>query len=167
MHGMKRLTEPPATISDSRRTALSDINIEGWPFITYAVHDFFILTHGKHRYAAVLCSEADAALLSIPGMEPIVCFIPIPGKGHYGQDTVRPSILFWRDQFWAPLYSMSPEREDIAKAVYGDDILKTHTFDVLYPVNVQSVPDVDLLKINDPQAVQAKDEQESVWRIRL
>jgi hypothetical protein len=47
---------------------------------------------------------------------------------------------------------MNPEREGIASEVYGPEILKTHLFDVLYRVQVVDVPEVDLLKITDPDA---------------
>lgn len=83
----------------------------------------------------------------MPGAEPAACFVPIPGRGTYGYDVVRPSILFWRDQFWIPLWSMEQEREEIAKRLYGDQILDDHTFDILHTVEVEDIPDVDLLKI--------------------
>jgi hypothetical protein len=145
--GTKRLNEPPTTISKARQIGRAGIVIGDRPFLTYAVLDSFPVSCERHTYTAILCREADADLLATPGVEPIACFVPIPGRGTYGYDTVRPSVLFWRDQFWIPLWSMEEQREDIAKHLYGEDVLEDHTFDILHTVEVEKIPDVDLLQL--------------------
>lgn len=122
------------------------------PYITYAVVDWFPLQVGQHDLRAMLVREADTNIIAIPGVEPVVCFVPVPGHGHYGHDVVRPSILFWRGEFWIPVYSLDPEREEIAKYVYGDTVLNAFMFDVLVMVDVCKIPEVDLLKLRTAES---------------
>jgi hypothetical protein len=42
---------------------------------------------------------------------------------------------------------MEEQREDIAKHLYGEDVLEDHTFDILHTVEVEKIPDVDLLQL--------------------
>ena len=118
------------------------------PHIVYAVVDCFCFSAAGHNLHAVLVIEANAEILSIPGVEPIVCFSPVPGRGHYGTIVIRPSILFWRDKFWIPVYNIDPNRVEIAVHMYGHGVFEKFMFDILAMTDVSDIPDVDLLDFN-------------------
>jgi hypothetical protein len=150
--GVERIHDPP-TIGRVRYSS-PVFDIRGWPYCTYIVLDSFEVhlasdpTTPIVRHQALLCLEASVDMLSIPYTDPMACFMPTPGKGTYASTRIRRTpVVFWQGGFWAPLSNCEPNRDTISKIVYGqtyDQLI----FDILYPVNVVNVPDVDLLKIN-------------------
>lgn len=199
---LNRINNPPVIIQAKIIHFDGRIQIGDRPFKTYIVVDSFHCCLPNREYIAILCLEATADLLQVPMADPAVCFVPIPGYGiynvhsrvdirhdpkrrtaheqilpgdvsHHIAQRKRLSVLFWKDEFWAPLQieSLTFEscftsaevgwkhecvqnsqnvKETIAKFVYGEKILETHTFDIVQIVKVSDIPDVDLLRIKDP-----------------
>jgi hypothetical protein len=141
-----RISDPP-TVTDVQALPPQKFEIGKRPHIAYATVDSFPLRAGQFDLRAILAIEASEEILAIPDVEPIFCFVPVPGEGHYGHNIVRPAILYWKDEFWIPVYWMEPERESIATEVYGGDVLERFLFDVLVSADVADIPKADLLKL--------------------
>lgn len=139
---------PPPKIQSVKPFNRTVFKIGNRPHIVYAVVDSFCLQVKEHALQTMLTIPADAGILSIPGVEPIVCFLPIPGRGRYDIGPIRPSILFWRNKFWVPVYGINPIRTEIAEHMYGSGVFQKFMFDIIAMTDVSDIPDVDLLDFN-------------------
>lgn len=148
---MRPRINPPPEIRSVQPHNKATFKIGDRPHIVYAVVDYFCFQVEEHNLQIMLTIEADAGILSIPGVEPIICFLPIPGRGYY-DDIVRPSILFWRDEFWIPVCNIDPIRTEIAIHMYGRGVFEKFMFDIITMVDVSDIPDVDLLDFNTVDA---------------
>jgi hypothetical protein len=91
----------------------------------YVLLDSFSLNN--NAFEAVLVTEATVDLLQVPEVEPLLRLVP--------PDPFLPSVIYYRDDFWMPILSCFPEKNDICTIVYGENSQR-FGLDIIYRVGL-------------------------------
>jgi hypothetical protein len=118
---------------------------EGQIFLVYGVAEFHIKKVDDWRNtvpplsAVGVMATAELEGLSVPDSDVLLALKPI---GATAGGRCGPTILYWRDKFWIPLRATKPDKEQIAKTIWGNDIDVAH-FDIIHEIRVTNLKDFD------------------------